>query len=403
MRWFALAYTIYHTIPYHTISSYLINKILICSVLSYRIKFKLSVIIITNISFFTEYIYPIENFNVQPLAAQKFAENISLVWDLEEGSYTSVEVYYNEILCCNETNLHRVGGQCNCLITDPALFDPDGVVDMRIFVWNSISNETVNIEVEVLKDIQNPAISMLTSYATFGAGVNGRGSLRNTFPAEYPVVFNVGYQGGPATSVTWDFNCDVTGLTQEFDFRFDKSFPSNVSQGCSITVILQNNISQASAIGSVILKESTLFTSISNDGPVKINNTIRLTILFDKFAPETCMWIDVGDNSSLLVFGEVSCATKFSVAQINPNIAAEPLQEFYPKTPDTRQIVIEHGYPEVGLFRVRMNASNDVSMVTDETVAVILALECENPNITINGKMIKIWGGGGVAPTPPPL
>jgi hypothetical protein len=100
----------YHTIPYHTISSYLINKILICSVLSYRIKFKLSVIIITNISFFTEYIYPIENFNVQPLAAQKFAENISLVWDLEEGSYTSVEVYYNEILCCNETNLHRVGG-----------------------------------------------------------------------------------------------------------------------------------------------------------------------------------------------------------------------------------------------------------------------------------------------------
>ena len=322
------------------------------------------------------------------MAAHKFAENISLVWDLDEGSYTSVEVYYNEILCCNVTDMHRIGGQCICLITNPALFNPDGVVDMRVFARNSVSNETVNVKVEVLKDIQNPEISMLTSYASFGSGVEGRGNLQNIFPAEYPVVFNISYQDGPVRVVEWDFNCDVTGITHEFDFQFSKSFSSDVNQQCSVAVTLQNNISTVYAYGSVILKQSFLFTSISNDGPVKINKTITLTILFDKFAPETCLWVDLGDNSSLLVFGDNSCAVKFNVSQINPNIVAEPLQKFYPKSSSTQQIVIEHNYPQVGSFLVRMNASNDVSIVTDETVAVILALECENPNITIKGKVI---------------
>jgi hypothetical protein len=297
-----------------------------------------------------------------------------------------VQVYYNEILCCNVTDLHRVGGECNCLITNPIHFDPDGIVDIRVFAWNSVSNKTVDIQVEVLKDIQNSTISMLTSYANFGSGVKGLGIQENIFPSEYPVVFGVSYQDGPARLVQWDFNCDVSDVAQEFDFQFDKSFPSDENQECDITVTLQNNKSTAYVYGGIILKQSTLFTSISNDGPVKINNTITLTILFDKFAPETCMWIDVGDNSSLLVFGDNSCAVKFSVAQINRNIVAEPLQKFYPKSSDTQQVVIQHHYPQVGSFLVRMNASNAVSMAIDETVAVILALECENPNITINGE-----------------
>ena len=321
--------------------------------------------------------------------AYRFAESIPLVWALGEGSYTSVDVFYNEILCCNVTNLHRIGGRCNCTIADPARFDPDGVVDMRIFAWNSLSNETVNMKIEVLKDIQNPLISMLTSNSPFGSGEKGLGSLQNLFPAEYPLVFNVSYEGGPAHLVEWKFNCDVTGLTKEFEFKFQKSFLSTANQQCDIKVTLQNNLSTVNANGSVVLKQSVLLTDISNDGPLKLNQTITLTISFVKFAPETCMWVDLGDNSSLRVYGDASCASKFLVADINPNIVQETPQ-FYQKDSSTSIIVIEHKYPREGSFFVKINASNAVSVMVEETVVVILALECHNPNITITGKLFSI-------------
>ncbi|XP_028399315.1 uncharacterized protein LOC114522765 [Dendronephthya gigantea] len=304
---------------------------------------------------------------------------------MDDGSYTSVDVYYNEIICCNVTNLNRIGGQCDCHVTDPLLFDPDGIVDIRVFARNSVSNKTLNFTLEILKVIQNPVISMLTSFSFFGSGVKGQGELANIFPAEYPVKLNASYKNGPATSVLWNFDCETSGQSDASHYQLEKSFPGDVNQRCDITVTLKNSISTVHAYGSIILKQSMIFTSLSNDGPVKLNKTITLTILFEKFAPETCMWIDVGDNSSLLVYGDASCQTKFVVADINPNIAATPLLKFFPRSPNTQEVIVEHIYPNIGSFRVRVSASNNISAVAEETVAVILALECKNPNITITG------------------
>ena len=50
-----------------------------------------------------------------------------------------------------------------------------------------------------------------------------------------------------------------------------------------------------------------------------------------------------------------------------------------------KQIIIHHRYPELGSYVVKMNASNEVSMVTHETVAVVLGYICKNPNVTITG------------------
>ena len=191
--------------------------------------------------------------------------------------------------------------------------------------------------------------------------------------------------GGPVTTVAWMFNCEADGTITESRVFFEKIFPSKTNQNCQITLELENSISSTLARGSIELKESFILTSLTSDGPVKQNQTITFTISLEKFGTQTCMWVDLGDNSSLLVFGDVSCTSKFDVTTINSNIMTEPRLKFCPETSDTQEIIIHHVYPDIGSYDVRMNASNDVSMATKEIVAVVLPYYCLNPNVTITG------------------
>ena len=113
---------------------------------------------------------------------------------------------------------------------------------------------------------------------------------------------------------------------------------------------------------------------------------MTFTILLGSFGTGTCMWVDLGDNSSLLVFGHQSCPGEVDVDSINPKIVAEPRLKYTFKHPDTERITISHVYQRVGFYNVKMNASNILSTAAYEMVAVVLPYICKNPNITIKGK-----------------
>ena len=129
-----------------------------------------------------------------------------------------------------------------------------------------------------------------------------------------------------------------------------------------------------------------MFIDMTNNGPVNLNQTMTFSISLTKFGTQTCMWVDLGDNSSLLVYGDASCPAKINVDLINPNIEAQPkLKHIYAHS-DTQMVTINHVYPEVGSYKVRMNASNVVSGAVDEMVGVVLSFICKNPNVTIKGR-----------------
>ncbi|XP_028413717.1 uncharacterized protein LOC114536572 [Dendronephthya gigantea] len=327
----------------------------------------------------------IAGFVLKPISAQKFGQSFTVVWDMTAGTSVTIAVSYNGIPCCNAGPLTNTGGQCDCLISDPGLFDPDGVVNISAIASNLASSSPTYIEVEVLKVITQVSFTMLTSYSDFGVNIEGRGSQRNVFPAEHPVKFNCSYAGGPVTTVSWVFNCDADGTISESQSFFDKIFPSKTSQNCQITLKLENSINSTLAHGSIELKESFILKSLTSDGPVKENQTITFTISLEKFGTQTCMWVDLGDNSSLLVFGDASCTTKFDVTAINPNILTVPRFKFFPKASGTQEIVVQHVYLNIGSYDVRMNASNEVSMVTKDMIVVVMAYVCHNPNVTITG------------------
>lgn len=323
------------------------------------------------------------------MKTQTFGQVIPVAWNMTEGTNVSVVIFFNDVPCCNSSVFSGIGGTCDCLISDPGSFDPDGVVDIHAVAWNLVSNTSDTIQVKMLKRIVNVSISMLTSYSDFGSGVKGRGNLRNVFPAEYPVRFNSSCLDGHADVAEWTFICS-SGVTKETKFFFDKSFPSGISQRCDIILVLKNNVSAANATRTIELLESILFTSMTNNGPVKTNQTMTITISLEKFGSNSCMVVDMDDNSSLLVFGEASCAQTVDVSRINLNIIAEPRLTFAKKDASTRQIVIHHRYLQLGTYVVKMKALNYISKVEEETVAVVLDYGCENPNVTITGTRTNI-------------
>ena len=114
---------------------------------------------------------------------------------MTSGTNVTVTVEYNGVPCCNAGLFTNIGGQCDCLISDPNLFDSDGVVNITVVASNSISSIPAYIEVEVLKDITQVSFTTLTSYSDFGTGVVGRGSQQNVFPVEHPLKFNCSHTG----------------------------------------------------------------------------------------------------------------------------------------------------------------------------------------------------------------
>ena len=127
-----------------------------------------------------------------------------------------------------------------------------------------------------------------------------------------------------------------------------------------------------------------MVTDMTSNGPVKMNDTMTITISLEKLGTGTCLWVDLGDNSPLFLFGNYSCPGQIDVDSINPNIGAESNYTF--KHPNTEQIIINHVYPHFGSHVIKMGASNIVSTAALEMVAVVLPFECRNPNVTIKGK-----------------
>ena len=86
---------------------------------------------------------------------------------------------------------------------------------------------------------------------------------------------------------------------------------------------------------------------MTSNGPVKVNETMRFEIDLGKLGTGTCMWVDLGDNSPLHVFGNQSCPGQINVDSINPNIVAVPRMMYTYKPPDTQYITISHVYARV--------------------------------------------------------
>ena len=93
----------------------------------------------------------IQNFQLNQISAKEFGKSIPVVWEMTSGINVTVNVTYNGILCCTAGPETNTTGQCDCLISNPSLFDPDTWVNISATAWNRISGpDTKSFEIEVI-------------------------------------------------------------------------------------------------------------------------------------------------------------------------------------------------------------------------------------------------------------
>ena len=350
---------------------------------------------------------PIVDLALQTLPAFEFGASMTVTWDMSEGTNVSVQILYNNIPCCNSSVFSDRGDSCECLINDTSFFDPDEVVDIKAVAWNLVSSSSDEIKVQVLEKIILTNLIMLTTTSDFGSGVPGFGINRNKFPVEHPVRFNANYTGSEATNITWLLRCTETftstqaiscaknngswssascGVINKSSIQFEYTFPQHTDQTCSVELNIRNAVGQSSLSVSADLDASIMYESVSENGPVKINESVTIVIRFQKFVTDTCLVVDLADSSPLLVYGSGSfCETKFNIYKVNPSEDHQSLVLFTPKDSSTQSVVIQHRYQVLGTYSVRINISNYVSIVRDQTEVVVLDKRCEYPNVTITG------------------
>ena len=91
----------------------------------------------------------IENFRLNSILPHEFGENIPVIWQVTSGVNFTVNVTYNQVLCCTAGPLTNTTGQCDCHVSDPNHFDPDGWVTIFATASNKFGTQNDQLAVEV--------------------------------------------------------------------------------------------------------------------------------------------------------------------------------------------------------------------------------------------------------------
>ena len=329
------------------------------------------------------------DFNVFSLPAHEFGQPIKVVWQVAEGTSVTVDVWYNDILC-NTTNIIITGNQnnsCECLVTNSTHFDPDTLVDIKLTARNLVSNITKIVTVEIFEKMVITSLVAVTSTSQWGSGVPGAGPNQNKFPVENSVIFKANYTGGPATSHAWVVhfsswikycvNCGSrTGNSVQDYFNFDLK-----EDICDVKLVLSNSAAETEEMVTIDIDRSFNLTRVSMISPIIMNKTETLTIALGDIGTHTCIAVDFGDSSPLLLYGEYqACDEEF-------NHSSRSDMVFSPRDLSTTSIQIDYVFETAGTYQVKIDGRNYISWDSFEQQVVVVSLPCEYPNVTITGNV----------------
>ena len=332
--------------------------------------------------------HEIVGFSAFSIPPHEYGAPIDIVWQLSIGTNVTVEIWYNDLLCDNRTDISTTNDQNIsrvCLVTDPAHFDSDRSVDIKLSASNLVSYADITVTVEMFYPMNITKFVALTTIAQWGANAQGAGPIKNKFPAEHPVLFEVEYTGGPASEHGWTFfhphahvyctNCGSRSSTDaegEFEFSVtDDTFDAEFK--------LWNTAGETKSVLAIDLDRSFRLTSVLIDSPVTMNRTETLTVNLEDIGAHTCIAIDFGDNSLLRLYGSAqACDEQYDHTSRSDVIFTE-------KPLNTTQIDVEHAFETTGTYQVKLDGRNYVSWDNFQQEVVVALAPCEYPNVTITG------------------
>ena len=320
------------------------------------------------------------------ISPHQFGKPIEVVWWFSAGSNVTVDIWYNKIHCnTSGMNIFGQNNSCSCLVTNVSHFDSDKMVDIKIRARNLVSDETKITVVQILEPMVITDFVALTTIAPWGSGVPGMGPNRNKFPAEHPVLLEANFTGGPPSGHgmryhygTWVEVDSNVGTRSSNSFVHQARFQMSDDK-INATLILENSVEELwSNSLSIDLDRSFSLTTVNVRSPVVRNRTEKIRIELGSIGAHTCMAVDFGDNSSLLLYGEhAACEKEYN------SISSHVI--FSPRNESTTRIDIEHVFKDVGTYQFKIKGSNYVSWGSFKKEVTVQVEPCQYPNVTITG------------------
>lgn len=237
-----------------------------------------------------------------------------------------------------------------------------GVYTATVNVSNEVSTGSASIEVKIQDKVEGVSISSyLTGY------INDCPEKKFTpqegvFPLEYNIFFNASITNGTNVTYTWSFEDGVPEIKVSCLRKF------NSTGNHTITLTARNEVSNITVTRSIIVHESILKPSLTNDGPAEMKKPLNFTLNMEKKGNNSCFTIELIDGDPIYYeTGTKSCS--------------EPSSKALDQVPMT----FSHTYSKARDYPVTLTAKNGVSCVmirNEESKAAIVKGECRFPKIT---------------------
>ncbi|KAK3717356.1 hypothetical protein QZH41_011584, partial [Actinostola sp. cb2023] len=258
-------------------------------------------------------------------------------------------------------------------------FPHKGFFNVTVNCSNAVSFQARWLHVEVQDKVSGPD---LKSYGTAplakrpwveGEGYNGPGMQGHIFPLKHLVQFWSTSFNGSNLTCSYCFDCNgpeqiikntsCGNITHQFTKQGEKD----------VKLTVKNDVSSKSIKIRVIMDESIQCNEVPNDGPKVKGKPHIFTSNPTKHGPNWCCWVKYGDHTppDFFVPRNSNCTKPENTDPLNR-------KEFEGNT-----IKGNHTFPAVGKYDNVLQCWNRVSECESSTKAVVVALPCRQPIVTI--------------------
>lgn len=240
-----------------------------------------------------------------------------------------------------------------------------GDFQIVVDVENLASNISTEMAVSVVKTVTF-LIIRVTTYADTLSTVSFSSASGDTFPVEFPVVFEANYDRGVNISqFHYNFGDGSASLTSsnntaEHNYVLTGEF--------IVTITLKHQFGEFSNSTKVNMKESIAGLKIWDDAPALVKQMTNFTIDVVTLGSNSLIEVDLGDGREVF-FGENS-----------EDVDISSMETFQTVRSSAKNITFQHAYKEEGLYEVKVYGWNQVSSLRLSHITHTLEKECRYPN-----------------------
>ena len=299
-------------------------------------------------------------------------ENVEVEFWIQKGSH--IKYAYNFDSESNKTGTLAKDIFNNTRINDSYIFGHPGLRIVSFYVRNSVSERSTSASIWVLQNVKGLTVDRYYEQSSVNSLISyGHGNEGNIFPLQRPVIFNTSLLTG--NNVQYDWNFGDGNVTSTYTSAIHHTYKHNGNFTVEATAF--NQLYSESRTLNIIIFDIVLPFRLSNNGPKKSHLPILFTLELTYVGTMSCFIWDMGDNSTILMYGGANCPTEADDNNLNYTTFKERVV--------SQTMLHSHTYQHEGIYEASVITFNSVSVTSIEGKAIVSGISCFYPEVSFIG------------------